>query len=872
MGSRPARYLKKIAATTTVLVVVTAVLALVGPPTSAWSDPHDVDPVVINPGGGSAVSGTDGLRIMVNGPTNQDFNASDQLWYRGAPQTCCKGVTPMVNIGGTLYTEAGPANYDHGVAGWTDVELLATSGSTSTIGDDATGSGTATLLYTIERNELTYTMERHLGYTYPNDYVTDTYTFTIPEGNTEAVKFYYGGDTTPGGTDWGYGIMLTSPVRSVISLDKTGSHVLVGAREVPGTTPFDGAYSRKFDYGFNTAKNGGDIDFSVDTSNHDAGFMVQWNIGSTPGTHVRAMELFVNRQSTALTASFREPTLQVGDPGLLDLNVVNTQLDPVTDLGFTFSLPEGLTIRSTPPDNDCGGTLSATADASTITLVGGSVGATTNCVVSIPLVTADAGAYRIGQTSVTSITGMDNGVGSTTLTVEGEQAAPQWTDDTLAPPTLDEPYSDGVSASGYPAPTYEVTEGSLPGGLSLDQFTGAVTGTPSSAGDYDFTITASNGVGDDLVERFTGSVVVPSAPSWTDETMVRMLAGEPYEDSVTAAGSPAPTYSIVDGALPVGLTLDGSTGSVTGTPTDDAGAEYSFTIEASNGVDPSVTTTVSDTIGERPRWTDDTITAPVLGRPYDDGVSASGHPTPGYSITAGHLPDGLSLDPVTGSITGTATTAGAYDFTITADNGIGNGVSARFTGEVVDPAGPQLDPDDGAEVELDLQLQIGARVGSEGATVLISGRNVRPGSQYTVTMHSEPRVILTEQVGSDGTFVQRIVIPGDTPPGAHSLVLRAVDTAGHEVTDTGYFKVSSDLRIEAFSADTPFDDDPDTSPGRYSGPGGVPPTRGQGRLAYTGASIAPVLVLGILSLLVGWLMVGVTALERQRSVSTTGAE
>ena len=40
---------------------------------------------------------------------------------------------------------------------------------------------------------------------------------------------------------------------------------------------------------------------------------------------------------------------------------------------------------------------------------------------------------------------------------------------------------DGVSANGFPAPTYTITDGDLPAGLDLDFFTGEITGTPTVA-------------------------------------------------------------------------------------------------------------------------------------------------------------------------------------------------------------------------------------------------------------------------------------------------------------------------------------------------------------------------------------------------------
>ena len=51
------------------------------------------------------------------------------------------------------------------------------------------------------------------------------------------------------------------------------------------------------------------------------------------------------------------------------------------------------------------------------------------------------------------------------------------------------------TATGYPPPTFTVSSGTLPAGLTLDPASGLISGTPTKAGSYTFTVTASNGVG-----------------------------------------------------------------------------------------------------------------------------------------------------------------------------------------------------------------------------------------------------------------------------------------------------------------------------------------------------------------------------------------
>ncbi|CAM3228267.1 putative Ig domain-containing protein [Prescottella defluvii] len=52
--------------------------------------------------------------------------------------------------------------------------------------------------------------------------------------------------------------------------------------------------------------------------------------------------------------------------------------------------------------------------------------------------------------------------------------------------------------TGRPTPTVTVTAGALPDGLTLTDG-GVLSGTPTTAGRFEFTVTASNGIGDDAV-------------------------------------------------------------------------------------------------------------------------------------------------------------------------------------------------------------------------------------------------------------------------------------------------------------------------------------------------------------------------------------
>ncbi|OJX75476.1 MAG: hypothetical protein BGO91_19530 [Leifsonia sp. 71-9] len=85
--------------------------------------------------------------------------------------------------------------------------------------------------------------------------------------------------------------------------------------------------------------------------------------------------------------------------------------------------------------------------------------------------------------------------------------------------TAGTPYSFPVTATGSPAPTYTVTSGSLPAGLTLNGTTGVISGTPTTPGSATFTITATNGTGPDssasytIVTAATATAISPGSPT-----------------------------------------------------------------------------------------------------------------------------------------------------------------------------------------------------------------------------------------------------------------------------------------------------------------------------------------------------------------------
>ena len=102
-----------------------------------------------------------------------------------------------------------------------------------------------------------------------------------------------------------------------------------------------------------------------------------------------------------------------------------------------------------------------------------------------------------------------------------------------------------------------------------------------------------------------GTVFTKISPAITSGAPTAATAGTPYSFKVTASGTPSPTFAITAGALPAGLQLNGTTGTISGTPTTPGSS--TFTITASNGVAPAASVTYTITTAAAP--------APAAGTP-----------------------------------------------------------------------------------------------------------------------------------------------------------------------------------------------------------------------------------------------------------------
>jgi large repetitive protein len=237
---------------------------------------------------------------------------------------------------------------------------------------------------------------------------------------------------------------------------------------------------------------------------------------------------------------------------------------------------------------------------------------------------------------------------------------------TISPSTLPNPvvgsaYSQSLSSAGGVSPyTYSLTAGALPPGISLST-TGVLSGSATTPGNFSFTVKSTDASLDSKSQSYTLVVAAPTI-TISPTSMSAAILGTAYSQSLVSSGGTAPySFTLSAGALPTGLSLS-SSGTLSGTPTS-VGA-FNFTVKSTDALlfegTQSYTLTVSQVITISPA----TLPDAVVGSAYSQSLSSIGGVPPyAYLITAGTLPVGISLS-TAGVLSGSATTAGSYSFTV----------------------------------------------------------------------------------------------------------------------------------------------------------------------------------------------------------------
>jgi large repetitive protein len=587
-------------------------------------------------------------------------------------------------------------------------EINTTNGTAVNVDDDDqyleytnNGDGSTTDSYTwVDANDINHTETISIlnisTSTLPNATVGTAYNQTI---------------SGAGGTTSGYDFTSTT-LPAGLSLSSSG--VLSGTPTASGSYSFtvtlsDGVVSVSRTYSSFTVANASISIAPSSLPNGTVGAVYSQTLSASGGTSPYAFTITAGALPAGLSMS--SSGVISGTPtagGTFNLTVRATDADSNTATktysGWTIAAPIVTVSPSTLSSGTQGSAYSQAITANggiapyTFVITSGSLpsGLTLSSNGTLSGTPTSYGTFTFTVTAMDSSTGSGPYTGSTTYNLSVSASPPSIVTNTVPNGTVGVSYSTTIVAGGGSPPyTYSLFSGSLPQGLSLSS-SGLLSGTPTAAGAYTFTVKVTDSVNSTATKTYTNVTIGAPTITVSPATVPAATQNSNYSQTISASGGIAPyTYAVSSGSLPPGMTLNAASGVLSGTPTTYG--NFSFTVTAtdsSGGTGPYTgSTTYSLQVNaSAPVISPTSLPNGTVGVSYSQTISASNGNAPyTFSLFSGSLPPGLSLTS-SGALSGTPTAGGSYSFAVKVTDSASNVATQSYAGVVVSAPTLSLSP------------------------------------------------------------------------------------------------------------------------------------------------------------------------------------
>jgi hypothetical protein len=396
---------------------------------------------------------------------------------------------------------------------------------------------------------------------------------------------------------------------------------------------------------------------------------------------------------------------------------------------------------------------------------------------------------------------------------------------------INQPYSASVGGSAGTMPYLWSVTPALPAGLSFNQQSGAITGTPSTVGTTSHTFTlADSSIPPQTVQQSLSLTIKPPLAITTTSLPagnIGAIYGQPVE---TVGGFGPLTFSLTSGALPTGLSLDPTTGVIGGTPTATGNSSFTVRVADTSGQQATQNFSIRIDPTTPPQITTTSLPAGTVGQSYNQRVqAAAGVGTLTWSIPVGSLPPGLTISSLTGpsvTISGTPTTQGTSNFTLRVTDTLGQFATQALSITVSLPNPPRITTTSlpAGTIGQTYNQAVLTEGGTGPLTFSIASGTFPPG----LDLHS-----------STGTIIGAPTATGNFP-----FTMRVADSFGQAATQALSILVNTSNPPQITSASLP-----GGTVGMAYGPATLQTTGGNGTLTWSisGGSLPPGLTISPLT-------------------------